>query len=212
MAKKYCSIYSKLVKNEGDMVGHIAYSLYKAEKVQYIKEQKKTMKVDVLPEKVVQEFYSGRDNQKSLEHYRGMAETILQKFIGGSFDDMSGQVIDEVTNRLTQHMDNSVLPLLPQKESSWKRFWGGVAQSMVGTVVLAFIVWGLVSVVSKHSIEDIFPTQDSTSQAEQIVPSVHSASLAVEVAGPTEVIAPAKVNNKYLSRAVPTRDARTAFK
>lgn len=196
MAKKYCSIYSKLVKNEGDMVGHIAYSLYKAEKVQYIKEQKKTMKVDVLPEKVVQEFSSGRDNQKSLEHYRGMAETILQKFIGGSFDDMSGQVIDEVTNRLTQHMDNSVLPLLPQKESGWKRFWGGVAQSMVGTVVLAFIVWGLVSVVSKHSIEDIFPTQDSTSQAEQIVPSVHSDSLAVEVAGPTEVIAPAKVNNK----------------
>lgn len=196
MAKKYCSIYSKLVKNEGDMVGHIAYSLYKAEKVQYIKEQKESMNVDVLPEEIVQEFASGRDNQTSLDHYRGMAETILQRFIGGSFDDMSGQVIDEVTNRLTQHMDYSVLPLLPKKESSWKRFWGGVAQSMVGTVVLAFIVWGLVSVVSKHSIEDIFPTQDSTSQAEQIVPSAHSDSLAVEDAGPTEVIAPTNVNNK----------------
>lgn len=196
MAKKYCSIYSKLVKNEGDMVGHIAYSLYKAEKVQYIKEQKDSMNVDVLPEEIVQEFASGRDNQTSLDHYRGMAETILQRFIGGSFDDMSGQVIDEVTNRLTQHMDNSVLPLLPKKESSWKRFWGGVAQSMVGTVVLAFIIWGLVSVVSKHSIEDIFPTQDSTSQAEQIVPSAHSDSLAVEDAGPTEVIAPTNVNNK----------------
>ena len=196
MAKKYCSIYSKLVKNEGDMVEHIAYSLYKAEKVQYIKEQKDSMNVDVLPEEIVQEFASGRDNQTSLDHYRGMAETILQRFIGGSFDDMSGQVIDEVTNRLTQHMDNSVLPLLPKKESSWKRFWGGVAQSMVGTVVLAFIIWGLVSVVSKHSIEDIFPTQDSTSQAEQIVPSAHSDSLAVEDAGPTEVIAPTNVNNK----------------
>lgn len=196
MAKKYCSIYSKLVKNEGDMVGHIAYSLYKAEKVQYIKEQKESMNVDVLPEEIVQEFASGRDNQTSLDHYRGMAETILQRFIGGSFDDMSGQVIDEVTNRLTQHMDYSVLPLLPKKESSWKRFWGGVAQSMVGTVVLAFIVWGLVSVVSKHSIEDIFPTQDSTSQAEQIVPSAHSDSLAVEDAGPTEVIAPTNVKNK----------------
>ena len=48
MAKKYCSIYSKLVQSEGDMVGHIAYSLYKAEKVRYIKEQKESMKVDVL--------------------------------------------------------------------------------------------------------------------------------------------------------------------
>ena len=193
MAKKYCSIYSKLVQNEGDMVGHIAYSLYKAEKVQYIKEKKETMKVDILPEKVVQEFTAGRDNNKSLEHYRGMAETILQKFIGGSFDDMSGQVIDEVTNRLTQHMDNSVLPLLPQKESGWKKFRGGVAQSMVGTVLLAFIIWGLVSVVSKHSIEEIFPPHGSTQHTEQVtVPPAPSDSMVVDEVKPKEIITPAK--------------------
>ena len=101
------------------MVGHIAYSLYKAEKVQYIKEQKEAMKVDILPEEVVQEFTAGRDNQTSLDHYRGMAETILQRFIGGSFDDMSDQVIYEVTDRLTQHMDANIKPLLPKKESWW---------------------------------------------------------------------------------------------
>lgn len=174
------------------MVGHIAYSLYKAEKVQYIKEKKETMKVDILPEKVVQEFTAGRDNNKSLEHYRGMAETILQGFIGGSFDDMSGQVIDEVTDRLTKHMDNSVLPLLPQKEPGWKKFWGGVAQSMVGTVLLAFIIWGLVSVVSKHSIEEIFPPQGSTQHTEQVtVPPAPSDSMVVDEV-PMESITSAK--------------------
>lgn len=193
MAKKYCSIYSKLVQNEGDMVGHIAYSLYKAEKVQYIKEKKETMKVDILPEKVVQEFTAGRDNNKSLEHYRGMAETILQRFIGGSFDDMSGQVIDEVTNRLTQHMDNSVLPLLPQKESGWKRFWGGVAQSMVGTFAMAFVVWGIVTVVSKHNTDEIFPPQGSTQHTEQVtVPPAPSDSMVVDEVKPKEIITPAK--------------------
>lgn len=196
MAKKYCSIYSKLVQNEGDMVGHIAYSLYKAEKVQYIKEKKETMKVDTLPEKVVQEFTAGRDNNKSLEHYRGMAETILQRFIGGSFDDMSGQVIDEVTNRLTQHMDNSVLPLLPQKESSWKKFWNGVLQSIAGAIALSLVVWLFANVVGRFSLGDIsisYKDSDSMKKSEQLtVPPAPSDSMVVDEVKPKEIITPAK--------------------
>lgn len=197
MAKKYCSIYSTLVKDDGDMVGHIAYSLYKAEKVQYIKEQKEAMKVDILPEEVVQEFTAGRDNQASLDHYRGMAETILQRFIGGSFDDMSEQVISEVTNRLTQHMDANITPLLPKKESGWKKFWNGVLQSMVGTFAMAFVVWGIVSVVSKYNPEMIFPTQGSSHQTEQMIaPTAPSDSIVVEDVKPQEIIAPAKNTKK----------------
>lgn len=196
MAKKYCSIYSKLVQSEGDMVGHIAYSLYKAEKVQYIKEKKETMKVDILPEKVVQEFTAGRDNNKSLDHYRGMAETILQRFIGGSFDDMSGQVIDEVTNRLTQHMDNSVLPLLPQKESSWKKFWNGVLQSIAGAIALSLVVWLFANVVGRFSLGDIsisYKDSDSMKKSEQVtVPPAPSDSMVVDEVKPKEIITPAK--------------------
>ena len=184
MAKKYCSIYSKLVQNEGDMVGHIAYSLYKAEKVQYIKEQKEAMKVDILPEEVVQEFTAGRDNQTSLDHYRGMAETILQRFIGGSFDDMSGQVIDEVTDRLTKHMDHSVLPLLPEKESSWKRFFNGVIQSIGGAIALSLIVWLFANVVGRFSLGDIsvsYKDSDKLNQTEQVAePPITSDSIAIE--------------------------------
>ncbi len=184
MAKKYCSIYSKLVQNEGDMVGHIAYSLYKAEKVQYIKEKKEAMKVDTLPEKLVQEFTAGRDNNKSLEHYRGMAETILQRFIGVSFDDMSGQVIDEVTDRLTKHMDHSVLPLLPEKESALKRFFNGVIQSIGGAIALSLIVWLFANVVGRFSLGDIsvsYKDSDKSNQTEQVaVPPITSDSIAIE--------------------------------
>jgi hypothetical protein len=184
MAKKYCGIYSKLVQNEGDMVGHIAYSLYKAEKVQYIKEQKEAMKVDILPEEVVQEFTAGRDNQTSLDHYRGMAETILQRFIGGSFDDMSGQVIDEVTDRLTKHMDHSVLPLLPEKESALKRFFNGVIQSIGGAIALSLIVWLFANVVGRFSLGDIsvsYKDSDKSNQTEQVaVPPITSDSIAIE--------------------------------
>lgn len=197
MAKKYCSIYSKMVKGDGDMVGHIAYSLYKAEKVQYINEQKESLKVDVLPEEVVQGFTAGRESKTSIDHYRGMAESILQDFMGGSFDAMSEQVISEVTNRLTQHMDANITPLLPEKEPGWKRFWGGVVQSMVGTFAMAFVVWGIVTVVSKYSAEKIFPPEGSSSQSEQVAaPPAPSDSIVVEEAKPQEIIAPAKNNKK----------------
>jgi hypothetical protein len=196
MAKKYCSIYSKMVQGDGDMVGHIAYSLYKAEKVQYINEQKENLKVDVLPEEVVQEFTTGRESKTSIEHYRGMAESILQGFIGGSFDDMSEQVISEVTNRLTQHMDANIKPGLPKKEPGWKKFWSGVLQSMVGTFAMAFVVWGIVTVVSKYSAEKIFPPEGSSLQTEQVaVPPAPADSMVIEEVKPQEVIAPAKNKN-----------------
>lgn len=35
MARKYNHIYSRLVCDTDDVVGHIAYSLYKADKVQF---------------------------------------------------------------------------------------------------------------------------------------------------------------------------------
>lgn len=166
------------------MVGHIAYSLYKAEKVRYIKEQKEAMKVEVLPDEIVQEFASGRDNQTSLDHYRGMAETILQRFIGGSFDDMSGQVIDKVTDRLTQHMDHSVLPLLPKKESGWKKFWNGVFQSVAGAIALSLIVWLFANVVGKFSLGNISVTyndKDNLTNSEQVTtPPMHPDTIAIE--------------------------------
>ena len=200
MAKKYCSIYSKLVKDDGDMVGHIAYSLYKAEKVQYIKEQKEAMEVDTLPEKVVHEFTAGRDNQTSLDHYRGMAETILQGFIGGSFDDMSEQVIDEVTNRLTQHMDANITPLLPKKESWWIKFWNGCLQSIGGAIALSVIVWLFANVVGRFSLGNIsvsYADNDKQGQKEQMaVPPAPSDSMVIEDVKPQEIITPAKNTKK----------------
>lgn len=178
------------------MVGHIAYSLYKAEKVRYIKEQKESMKVDVLPEEIVQEFASGRDNQTSLDHYRGMAENILQRFIGRSFDDMSGQVIDEVTNRLTQHMDNSILPMLPEKESRLSKFWNGVLQSIAGAIALSLVVWLFANVVGRFSLGDIsisYKDSDSMKKSEQLtIPPAPSDSMVVDEVKPKEIITPAK--------------------
>ena len=152
MAKKYCGIYSKLVQGDGDMIGHIAYSLYKAEKVQYINEYKQSNGKSSVPDSEIEKFTAGRDNKKSIEHYRGMAETILQEFMGGSFDDMSEQVINEVTKKLTSHIDDKVVPLIPEQESWWRKFFNGCLQSIGGAVALSFLIWLFANVVGQFSL------------------------------------------------------------
>lgn len=194
MAEKYCNIYSKLVQGDGDMVGHIAYSLYKAEKVQHIKEYKETNKVDIVPDEAVQEFAAGRDNQTSLEHYRGMAETILQRFIGGSFDDMSEQVIAEVTDRLTKHLDEIVVPDLPKKESWLSKFLNGCLQSIGGAIALSLLVWLFANVVGRFSLGNVsvsYEDKDDLTNSEQVTaPPMPLDSIAIEEIKPQKNVNP----------------------
>lgn len=201
MAEKYCNIYSKLVQGDGDMVGHIAYSLYKAEKVRHICDHKETHKVEVVPDEVVQEFAAGRDNQTSLEHYRGMAETILQRFIGGSFDDMSEQVIAEVTDRLTKHLDETVVPVLPKKESWLVRFLNGCLQSIGGAIALSLLVWLFANVVGRFSLGNVSVTyedKDDLTKSEQVtVPSKLIDSIIIDNVKPQEDVTPSnKIEEK----------------
>lgn len=42
MAKHYNFIYEELVRYEGDLVGRVAYSLYKREKIAFIEQYKKS--------------------------------------------------------------------------------------------------------------------------------------------------------------------------
>lgn len=43
MEEIFNPIYKKLVDSDDDIIGHIAYSLYKADKLRYIEEYKKSI-------------------------------------------------------------------------------------------------------------------------------------------------------------------------
>lgn len=200
MAKKYCDIFSKLVQGDGDMVGHIAYSLYKLEKVQYISEYKKENNIDVVPDEIVQGFAVGRESQASIDHYRGMAESLLQDFMGGSFDDMSEQVISEVTGKLTKHIDDNIAPNLPKKESGWSKFFNGCLQSIGGAIALSVIVWLFANVVGKFSLGNISVTyndKDKLNKTEQVaVPAAPSDSMIIEEVKQPENATPSPKSRK----------------
>lgn len=138
--RRYFYIYKKLVENERDMIGHIAYSLYKSEKVDHIEEYKKKNNVLEVPDSEIDAFTAGRDNERSIKHYRKIAADLLQEFIGGSFDEMSEQVVNRVSTNVTEHINNNVIPLMPEKESRKSKFWWSVAASVMAAILTTIVL------------------------------------------------------------------------
>ena len=155
MAREYNFIYSRLVNDKSDMIGHIAYSLYKAEKISWIEGHKRNNDGREPTEEEFKSFHEACCSDERINSYRDMATSILQEFMGGSTDMMAEQVAREVSDKVTQHINNNIAPLMPKRESMVSRYGHGIAQSILAAVILAFAIWFLIAVVSKFSIGDL---------------------------------------------------------
>ena len=155
MARKYNFIYRRLVQSESDMIGHIAYSLYKAEKISWIEEHKAANEGREPTEAEFEKYHDACCSGQRISNYRSMASGILQAFMGGSTDDMAEQVAREVSDKVTAHINKNVAPLMPQRESWKSRYFHGAMQSMIGAIVLPLIV-GVVLFAWKHSMNEVW--------------------------------------------------------
>jgi hypothetical protein len=130
MKRNYNFIYSKLVKNDSDLIGHIAYSLYKKSKVEYIEKQKESGNSPTDSDLVPFNDFSSTDS--SLEGYRLKAEVILQGFIENVLEEelesYKKQVISNQTDILKEVIKPLVTPL-------WKNILIGVISSFVFAVI-----------------------------------------------------------------------------
>ena len=108
MAREYNFIYSRLVQSESDMIGHIAYSLYKAEKVSWIEGHKKDNGGKEPTEMEFRKYHEACCSEHRINSYRSMASGILQEFMGGSTDMMAEQVAREVSDKVTQHINDNI--------------------------------------------------------------------------------------------------------
>lgn len=153
MAREYNFIYGKLVKSDSDMIGHIAYSIYKAEKISWIDGYKKDRGKDPT-EAEFKKYHESCCSEQRINNYRAMAGRILQVFMGGSTDEMAEQVAKDVSEKVTKHINDNIATRIPERESMFCRYFHGSMQSVIGAVLLALLVWLMVAVVSKFSISD----------------------------------------------------------
>lgn len=77
--RKFNYIYSKLIKDENDFKGIVAYSIYKKEKIEYIDDFRKRKKKEP-SEQELDEFHNISSSDESTKGYFSLAEKIIKNF------------------------------------------------------------------------------------------------------------------------------------
>jgi hypothetical protein len=122
-------IYSKLVKDENDMLGHIAYSLYKRQKIEFIKDKEEENNGQPPTDQQLRDFQEFAGSESQLELYRNKAINLSQIFLQTTLNEDLEKQKEEFLNRYSP-----------------PGFWWGVLQGIVASfifVALGFILlWG----------------------------------------------------------------------
>ena len=132
MARNYSPVYNKIVHDEADLIGHIAYSMYKDEKIRFIEDFKNKHSVDDLSEDDIRYFNDINSSDTSIKRYRDSASLILQSFLDNSVSD----AIDAAEKDMNQNHLNALKEIINPITS----FWKGVFQSIVGAFAFTLIL------------------------------------------------------------------------
>ncbi len=136
MAKKYNNIFSLLVKNKSDIAGHIAYSLYKEDKLNYLTRFKETNKREPTDDELGV-FHDVSSQPESVQKYRFIASNILSSFLDYSLNETAQKIEHDCYQRHAEILSRVIEPLRPPKKRVL--FWHGVLQSIAGAFIFALL-------------------------------------------------------------------------
>lgn len=129
---RYNFIYSRLVEDENDLLGIIAYSIYKREKIEYIKRIKSEENREPSQEEM-NHFWRTSNLQSSIDSYKLKAENISKEFGRQLLEGRTGEIEQEYKNKL-----------IAKVESFRHPFWNGVLQNFIASLLFIFLIGAIV--------------------------------------------------------------------
>ena len=175
MAKKYNNVFSLLVNSRSDIAGHIAYSLYKEDKVSYVSRFKETNKREPTDDEL-SIFHDVSSQPESIQKYRFIASNILSSFLDYSLEESANKIEQDCYQRHADILRGVIEPLRPPKK--WSLFWHGVFQSIAGAFIFALLLAAFMFIVTYKGADIPFVekiTTNTTETATAIPPSsVHA--------------------------------------
>lgn len=129
--KQYNYIYRHLVSSPEDLIGLLAYSIYKQHKIEFIEDFKK--KKGCAPTDAdIEGFIMSSVTPSQLEKYKESANTILSETVADA-------VQDEM-ERMSFDFQNAIEPVVKKHSSSWfKTVLLNVLGSFVFSIILVII-------------------------------------------------------------------------
>ncbi|MFW9082945.1 hypothetical protein ACOI7N_00025 [Pseudomonas sp. P2758] len=168
----YNYIYTKLVENENDILGIIAYSLYKRQKIEYVQSLKEKKGCDPSDGDLSQ-FHDVSNSQFQLQAYRNQADKLAQDFLTISLETRAEELEkyynDQATSEIKSYKPN---------------YWIGVSQGVLASVIFVMLL-GLLVIFTwslnqgpRQVIEQVFniSISDRVSSDDATTPAVSSPS------------------------------------
>ncbi|MBQ3449558.1 MAG: hypothetical protein IJG34_06665 [Synergistaceae bacterium] len=126
----YSDVYNRIVKDDNDVEGLVAYGIYKNTKREFIRKTQNELGLMDIPDDVMEEFYLSQTDYV-LDLYRKHAKSILREFL----DSLYSKDIE----REKQKMEGKYEKLADSVRPS---FWYGVLQGIVASFL--FVLSGYI--------------------------------------------------------------------
>ncbi|MBQ9094087.1 MAG: hypothetical protein IJY03_08925 [Prevotella sp.] len=141
MSRQYNFIYKQLVDGEGDITGHVAYSLYKMDKICFIEKFKKEHDGKEPSEEEFRPFHDIACMDASIERYKMHSMSVLQTFLSDTLSSTTEQIENDCRKRHKEMLSDIVSEMKP------KGFLNGVLQSVVGAFIFMLLLCALMFVL-----------------------------------------------------------------
>ena len=131
--------FSALVVDDTDLVGHVAYALYKRDKLKFC-ESEKLRAGAPLSAQEIDTFIRACNLDTRIAAYRSEAERLLEQ--------MTEYVLEEAIEEVKKENQETLVRKLSEGKS-WKR---AIAENFIGSVVVALVWAAIVFVVSANKV------------------------------------------------------------
>ena len=164
MGRSYNFIYRSLVKGKNDLVGHIAYSLYKAEKIEFIEAFKRDHSGAEPSESDFEQFHRSSCVSGSMERYRLSASSMLTDMMDNLIEDTREEINQFYYLQHKRMIEEAIEPIKPMgiiKQLGW-----GALQSVIGAFIFALIL-AAIGFITMFKANDINVTISRQGDANQ---------------------------------------------
>lgn len=161
-------IYSKLVRDDDDIIGMVAYGIYKKHKIEFIESVKKERNREPNQEEW-HAFAISSNTDSQLDKYISQADSTLASFVMNS----AREQIKETEQRMLEQYQANIKAVLP---SNWKTIGLSVLGSFIfSAVVTLALILGAFSEKGKANL--VNKIVEDNSAKEQTLPTLQSDSI-----------------------------------
>lgn len=125
-------MFARLVKSENDIVGHIAYSLYKKHKAEFIS----SSSGNPTGEELIA-FKKSCQTEAAIELYRAKAVEILMEFSESMIREHAKEIEDNITQNHISVLKGVVEDLKPKETPKRITYFHAIMQSIISAIVIA---------------------------------------------------------------------------